>query len=114
MNTSPIHRVTTRPPVCLLLPTLINAVKLYAYITINMLESKIEYVLLATARIATVGSETIGASGERVWHTRCAKQPPVGVVFAELQCRYVSASSLEWLLHFEVVIAGITDRTALP
>lgn len=54
-------------------------------------------LLIATARIATVGSETIGASGDKVWHTRRAKQPPiVVVVFTSTQCRYVSAARLEW------------------
>lgn len=55
-----------------------------------------EVPLLVTARIATVGSETIGASGDKVWHTRCAKQPPINVVFTGTQCRYVSAARLEW------------------
>lgn len=64
-------------------------------ITISMLE-----LLLVIARIATVGSETIGASGEKVWHTRRAKQPPIADVFTGFQCRYVSAARLEWFAGF--------------
>ncbi|KAL7901709.1 hypothetical protein HDV64DRAFT_241783 [Trichoderma sp. TUCIM 5745] len=57
-----------------------------------MPESKV----VATARIATVGSETIGASGDKVRHTRRVKQPPIVVVFTSTQCRYVSVARLEW------------------
>lgn len=66
-------------------------------------QNRVLVLLLATARIATVGSETIGASGDKVWHTRCAKQPPIDVVFKSIQCRYVSAARLEWF-------AGRRDR----